>query len=47
MVLGKAFRVWKKSQPRSVLLECKHIEETLLFESGAIAVLSMLTMVTS
>lgn len=41
MVLGKTFRVWKKSQPRSVLLECKNNEETLLFESGAIAVLSM------
>ncbi|XP_065175283.1 synaptojanin-1-like [Sycon ciliatum] len=40
MVLGKTFRVWKKSQPRSVLLECKTISETLLFESGAIAVLT-------
>ncbi|KAK3720929.1 hypothetical protein QZH41_014536, partial [Actinostola sp. cb2023] len=43
-MIGKAFTCYTKTDrdPVSILLECKHREETLLFESGAIAQLSEL-----
>lgn len=42
MAMGKGFRVLEKSKPPSpysILLECRGKEETLLFESQAVAVL--------
>lgn len=39
-MLRKSFRVWRKSRPRSVLLESKEVpDEALLFEADAIAIL--------
>ncbi|XP_031549964.1 synaptojanin-1-like [Actinia tenebrosa] len=44
MLIGKSFTCYTKTDkdPVSILLECKHRTETLLFESGAIAQLSQL-----
>lgn len=45
MAMSKGFRVYHKLDPPpfSVLLECRHKEETLMFESGAVAVLCKLS----
>eukprot|EP00118_Oscarella_pearsei_P006648 m.30421 g.30421 ORF g.30421 m.30421 type:complete len:1392 (+) comp31341_c0_seq8:2-4177(+) len=40
MGLSKQLRVWQKSSPLSVLLECRGLSEALLFESDVVAVLS-------
>jgi len=38
--MSKSFRVYHKlDPPYSVILECRTKEETLMFESGAVAVL--------
>jgi len=43
MAMSKSFRVYHKlDPPYSVLLECRNKEETLMFESGAVAVLCKL-----
>jgi len=40
MAMSKSFRVYHKlDPPYSVILECRTKEETLMFESGAVAVL--------
>jgi len=40
MAMSKCFRVYHKlDPPYSVILECRTKEETLMFESGAVAVL--------
>jgi len=44
MAMSKSFRVYHKlDPPYSVILECRTKEETLMFESGAVAVLCKLT----
>ena len=44
MAMSKSFRVYHKlDPPYSVILECRTKEETLMFESGAVAVLCKCT----